>query len=203
MLLNIFLVVFAYLLGSVACAIVISKLLGLNDPRTGGSGNPGATNVLRLHGKKAACLTLAGDLLKGLVPVLAARAVNVPDTVVALTGLAAFAGHIYPVFFGFRGGKGVATYVGVLFGIHWLAGLSFSIVWVVVAAASRYSSLAAMTAAVITPVVTWLFFPHVIYLGAIGCMSLVLLLRHRSNIKNLLAGTEGRFGSGKTPQEAE
>jgi glycerol-3-phosphate acyltransferase PlsY len=198
MLIDIVLIVFAYLLGSMACAILVSKIMGLGDPRTAGSGNPGATNVLRLHGKKAAALTLLGDLLKGLIPVLLARALHAPDPVVALAGLAAFLGHIYPVFFGFRGGKGVATFVGVLLGVHWLVGLGFIGTWLVVAGITRTSSLAALIAAALTPVYTWLILPQAAYISCLSFMVLVLIWRHRSNIRNLLAGTEGKLSSGQS-----
>lgn len=203
MLVNTALIVFAYLLGSVACAILVSRIMGLSDPRTGGSGNPGATNVLRLHGKKAAALTLAGDFVKGVIPVILARALNAPDTVVALTGLAAFSGHVYPLYFGFRGGKGVATYAGVLLGTHWLLGLSFIGTWSLVAGTSRISSLAALTAAVLTPVYTWFLLRETAYMGGITVMTLMLVWRHRSNIRNLLDGTERRFGAGKSAEAAQ
>lgn len=203
MLINIVLIISAYLLGSIACAILVSKIMGGADPRTAGSGNPGATNVLRIHGKKAAAFTLLGDLLKGLVPVLLARALNAPDLVVALAGLAAFTGHIFPIFFGFRGGKGVATFVGVLLGTHWLLGLCFIGTWLLVAGVCRISSLAALTAAVLTPLYTWLILPQAAYVSCITLMALILIWRHRSNIKNLLNGTEAKFSSGKTQNAAQ
>lgn len=200
MLTNILLIAAAYLLGSVACAVVVCRAMGLPDPRVGGSGNPGATNVLRLHGKAAAILTLAGDTLKGLIPVFVARELQVPDWVVAATGVAAFAGHIFPVFFGFRGGKGVATLVGVLLGIHWALGAAFVGTWLVTAALFRYSSLAALTAAVLTPVYAWLLLPELIYVIALAVLAAVLMWRHASNIRNLVRGQEEKiqFGS-KSP----
>ena len=194
MLINIALIVFAYLLGSVACAVLVSKMMGLGDPREQGSGNPGATNVLRIHGWPAAAMTLAGDLLKGVIPVVLAKSLAVPDSIVALTGLAAFLGHIYPVFYGFRGGKGVATYVGVLLGTHWLLGLGFIGVWLAVAGASRISSLAALIAAGLTPIFSWFILPRAAYLCSVAVMTLVLIWRHRTNIQNLIHGTEGRIG---------
>lgn len=203
MLLNIALVLFAYLLGSVACAILVSRIMGLSDPRTAGSGNPGATNVLRIHGKKAAAFTLAGDLIKGLIPVLLAKSLKAPDAVVALAGLAAFMGHIFPVFFGFRGGKGVATYVGVLLGMHWLLGLGFIGTWLIVAGTSRTSSLAALTAAALTPIYAWFAVPHGVYPASVSVMTLVLIWRHRSNIKNLINGTEKKFGSDAPRNDAQ
>jgi len=200
MLLNISLVVLAYLVGSISSAVVLCKLMRLDDPRLYGSYNPGATNVLRLHGKKAAALTLAGDVLKGLLPVLAAHYILMPlntnthDLVVGLTALAAFCGHIYPVFFGFRGGKGVATFIGVLFGMHWTLGLVFVGVWLVVALLFRYSSLAALTAAALVPVGCALLHLSRDYMVVITMMSVVLFWRHRSNIRSLIAGTEERLG---------
>lgn len=187
-------VIAGYLLGSVASAVVVCRLLGLSDPRAGGSGNPGATNVMRLHGRKAALLTLSGDLLKGLIPVLVVQALNQPLTVAALTGLAAFLGHLYPVFFRFRGGKGVATLIGVLLGLHWLLGLGFIATWLVIAGLFRYSSLAAISAAMLTPIYAALLAPNLLVVGITGLMTLFLIARHRSNIQNLMAGTECRIG---------
>ena len=199
MLLNISIVVLAYLSGSISSAVVICKLLRLDDPRQHGSNNPGATNVLRLHGKKAAALTLAGDVLKGVLPVLAAHYIlmslntNAHDLVVGLAALAAFCGHIYPVFFGFRGGKGVATFTGVLFGMHWPLGLVFVGIWLIVALLFRYSSLAALTAAALVPAGSALLHSPREYIAVITMMSVILFWRHRSNIRNLIAGTEDRF----------
>ena len=194
MLLPYLFVIIGYLFGSVAMAIVVCRLLRLGDPRTEGSGNPGATNVLRLYGKTPAMLTLAGDLLKGLLPVLLARYFSQVDTVVALTGLAAFIGHLYPVFFGFRGGKGVATLIGVLFGLHWMIGLGFVMTWLVMALLFRYSSLSALTAAMLTPIYTAWLLPNLLVVGVTSIMTLLLIWRHRSNIRNLAQGTEGKLG---------
>jgi glycerol-3-phosphate acyltransferase PlsY len=131
-----------YLSGSLASAIIICRLMGLPDPRQGGSGNPGATNVLRLGGKKAAALTLVADILKGVMPVLIAHLLQLPPWSIALTALAAFLGHLYPVFFRFQGGKGVATALGATAALSWPVGIAFTLTWLVVAAASRFSSLA-------------------------------------------------------------
>jgi glycerol-3-phosphate acyltransferase PlsY len=141
MLIEILVIAGAYLIGSVSAAIITCRIMGLPDPRSSGSKNPGATNVLRLGGKKAAIITLLGDLIKGLLPVLVAQLMQLDMSIIALTGLAAFLGHLYPVFFGFQGGKGVATALGVYFGIAWQAGLLFVAVWLVVASISRISSL--------------------------------------------------------------
>lgn len=194
MLFDALLIVSAYLIGSVSAAIITCKLMGLPDPRTTGSNNPGATNVLRLGGKKAAIITLAGDLIKGLLPTLAAVALGREPYAVALTGLAAFLGHLYPVFFGFKGGKGVATALGVYFGMTWLAGTLFVCLWLIMATITRISSLSALTATLAMPV----FF---IYLegpgwmsAATGVMAILIYWRHRSNIRNILDGCEKKIG---------
>ena len=184
-----------YLLGSIATAVLVSRALGAADPRSGGSGNPGATNVLRLAGGKAAALTLAGDILKGVVPVLAARAAELPPGAVAVVALAAFLGHLFPVFFGFRGGKGVATALGTLLGLDLLLGVAVLVVWLVVAGVSRYSSLAALAASVFAPGCAWPLFAHRGVVGAVAAMATLLVWRHRANIRRLLAGEEGRIGS--------
>jgi glycerol-3-phosphate acyltransferase PlsY len=184
----------AYLLGSVSSAVVIARLMGLRDPRDVGSGNPGATNILRYGGKAAAILTLAGDILKGVIAVLIARALTTDDVIIALTGFAAFLGHLFPVFFGFRGGKGVATALGVWLALSPWVGLLLIATWVVMAVLFRYSSLSALTAAVAAPLyVAWLA-PGMPYLATMIVMSAILIFRHRSNIRNLLAGTEGKIG---------
>lgn len=185
----------AYLLGSVASAIVVARLLGLPDPRTVGSGNPGATNVLRTGGRLAGALTLAGDMLKGVVPVALATGVGAAPPVVAATACAAFLGHLYPVFFGFRGGKGVATLLGALAALAWPAGLATVATWLAVAALFRYSSLAAIVAALLAPVwVAWLS-GEPAHVAATVFMAALLLWRHRGNMARLLAGTEDRIGA--------
>jgi glycerol-3-phosphate acyltransferase PlsY len=184
----------AYLLGSVSSAVVIARIMGLRDPRDVGSGNPGATNILRYGGKAAAILTLAGDILKGVIAVLIARALTTDDVIIALTGFAAFLGHLFPVFFGFRGGKGVATALGVWLALSPWVGLLLIATWVVMAVLFRYSSLSALTAAVAAPLyVAWLA-PGMPYLATMIVMSAILIFRHRSNIRNLLAGTETKIG---------
>ena len=188
-------IILGYLSGSISCAVLVSKIMGLEDPRMSGSGNPGATNVLRLYGTKAAVFTLAGDMLKGIVPVLIARALGLHDFLVALTGLAAFLGHLYPVFFDFKGGKGVATFIGVLTASYWLLGLAFAGTWLVMAALFRYSSLSAIIAAVLTPLYSWMFIPSPAYVISFSAMSALLIWRHRSNISNLIAGTEDKLGT--------
>ncbi len=189
------LIVFGYLAGSISTAIIVCRIMGLPDPRSEGSRNPGATNVLRFGGKKAAAITLAGDFLKGLGPVLLARGLGVEETGLALTALAAFLGHLYPVFFGFGGGKGVATAFGVILGLSWLTALAALATWLIMAFAVRISSLSALTAAALTPLYAWLFGLPPVYVAAILVMVILLIWRHRSNIRQLLAGTEDTIGT--------
>jgi glycerol-3-phosphate acyltransferase PlsY len=191
-------VVAAYLIGSVSFAVVVSKVMGLADPRSYGSKNPGATNVLRTGNRKAALFTLLGDALKGMVAVLLAKALagrfGFGDGTIALVALAAFVGHLYPVFHRFKGGKGVATAAGVLLALHPLLGLGTLLTWVIIAWFFRYSSLAALISAVFAPLwYLFLFRPDPIA-GAVTLMSLLLIWRHASNIQNLLAGKEGSLG---------
>ncbi len=194
--LDILLVLGAYLLGSVSSAIVVCRMMGLPDPRSEGSGNPGATNVLRVGGRKPAAITLAGDMLKGLLPVLAGQALGVSPLVLGLTGAAAFLGHLYPVFFGFRGGKGVATLLGVLFGFHWAVGAATAGTWLLVAKGFRISSLAALIATALAPFYLWLFLgPHWDLIGITAAMVVLLFWRHRSNIQRLLSGEESLIGN--------
>ncbi len=184
----------AYLLGSLSSAVLVCRALGLPDPRTMGSGNPGATNVLRFGGRGAAAATLAGDLAKGLIPVAAAKALGLGAPVLGVVGLAAFLGHLYPLYFGFQGGKGVATALGVWLGTDWRLGLGLAAVWLAVAVAVRISSAGALSAALAAPfAVAWL--EHDPVLTAVtGVITLLLFWRHRSNIRKLLSGTERRIG---------
>ncbi len=195
MITNLLLIIAGYLLGSLSSAIIVCRLLGLPDPRSQGSGNPGATNVLRLGGKKAAAATLAGDMLKGLVPVLVARALHAEIEIQSGVAVAAFLGHLYPVFFGFRGGKGVATALGVLLGLHWPVGLLTIATWLLVAYGLKISSLAALTAIFLTPFYIWWLKPEPALLIAMIFMGTLLYWRHRSNIVQLLKGSESRIGS--------
>ena len=194
----------AYLVGSLSFAVVVSRFMGLADPRTYGSNNPGATNVLRSGNKLAAVLTLLLDAVKGWLPVWVAvhegAAYGLGEGTVAMVALAAFAGHVWPVFFRFQGGKGVATAAGVLIGIQPLLGLATLATWLIVAYFSRYSSLAAVAAAVFAPAF-YLLGAKVVWSGApiialsIGAMSAVLLYRHKDNIARLIAGKESRIGA--------
>ena len=193
-------VILAYLLGSVSTAIVVCRLMGLPDPRTEGSNNPGATNVLRIGGKKAAALTLAGDSLKGVIPMLACHLLGVSVTVFALAGLAVFLGHLYPVFFGFKGGKGVATALGVQFGLYWPIGATVGLVWLFMARVVNISSLSALVAMALAPAAVWYFWPAVELVLMQVTVSVILFWRHRSNIRNLLSGTEGRIKDESGPE---
>ena len=191
------LILAGYLFGSISTAIIVCKLMGLPDPRTGGSGNPGATNVARLGGKKAAALTLVGDMLKGLIPVLIAHALHASPVILAGTALAAFLGHLYPVFFGFRGGKGVATALGVIYGLDWRVGLLTTAIWLGMALLFRYSSLAALVAILLAPLGFLWLWPQPAVVAAMVIMTVLLYWRHRGNISNLLNGKEGKISFGK------
>lgn len=188
-------VTLAYLLGSLSSAIIVCRLMGLPDPRTEGSNNPGATNVLRIGGKKAAALTLAGDSLKGVIPMVACHLLDVPVLVFALAGLAVFLGHLYPVFFGFQGGKGVATALGVQFGLYWPIGATVGLVWLLMAKVVKISSLSALVAMAVAPLAVWYFWPAAELVVMQLVTSAILFWRHRSNIRNLLSGTESRIKS--------
>jgi len=192
---SLILVVFAYLLGSVSSAIIVCQLMGLPDPRGEGSGNPGATNVLRIGGKRAAGITLLGDMLKGLLPVLLAWYMQVDMLVLALVGVAAFVGHLYPIFFKFQGGKGVATLLGVLFGFNAWVGLATAGTWLFVAKVIKISSLSALIAMALAPVYVWLILGKQWEL-IIATLAMVVLSfwRHRSNIRRLLKGEESLIG---------
>lgn len=195
-------IILGYLLGSLSTAIIVCRLMRLPDPRSQGSGNPGATNVLRFGGKKAAVITLAGDCLKGVLPVLLAAAAGASEVGIAATALAAFLGHLYPIFFGFEGGKGVATAFGAVLGLSAWAGLAALATWLLMAAVVRISSFAALTATVLTPFYLWWLDLPASYIVAVMIMAGLLIWRHRSNISRLLAGTEDRIGV-KKPNDHE
>ncbi|MES2262519.1 MAG: glycerol-3-phosphate 1-O-acyltransferase PlsY [Pseudomonadota bacterium] len=198
-LMTVIVTVAAYLLGSISFAVVSSKLFGLADPRTYGSKNPGATNVLRSGNKKAAIVTLIGDGFKGWLAVWLivhfGERFGLGDSAVALVSIAVFLGHLWPVFFSFVGGKGVATALGVLLGLNPWLGLATLVTWLVIAYAFRYSSLAALVAALFAPFYYGLLFGVDPQLMAVVAMSMLLVWRHRSNIGNLMAGKESRIGS--------
>jgi len=183
----------AYLVGSFSSAIIISRLKGLEDPRKVGSGNPGATNVLRSGDKMAAILTLAGDIFKGFLPVMVARLAGGSPLLVALVGLAAFLGHLYPVYYQFKGGKGVATAGGVLLALSPLSVFFLICIWFVVAFLTRYSSLAALIGAVAAPLILMLIKPVLAYILLGGVIAGFLIWRHRENINRLLNGKESKI----------
>jgi len=195
--LTIVFVIAAYLLGSISFAVVTSKLFGLADPRTYGSGNPGATNVLRSGKKVAAALTLFGDAAKGWLAVFLAIQFALPDAQIALVALAVFIGHLFPVFLRFKGGKGVATALGVLLALSGWMGLAVLATWLFMALVFRYSSLSALTAAVAAPIYAILLGLPQEWVLACGILSLLLIWRHKSNIQNLLSGKESKIGSKK------
>lgn len=186
-------ILIAYFFGSFSSAIIVCKVMGLPDPRTQGSRNPGATNVLRIGNKKAAIMTLLGDVLKGAIPVLAAKWYDFNAISMSLITLAAFIGHLYPIFFRFEGGKGVATAFGCLSALSWPAGIALFITWLVVAIISRYSSLAALITAAMAPFYMK-YFTNFYYAVTTFMISLLLIYRHRKNIANLLTGKEKKIG---------
>ena len=188
----------AYLIGSLSFAVIVSRRMGLDDPRSYGSGNPGATNVLRSGNKKAAILTLVFDALKGLIPVALVSAfggrLGLPESAAAWVGLAAFLGHLWPVFFKFQGGKGVATAAGVLLGLQPLLGGAVLLSWLAVAYFTRYSSLAALVAAALAPFFQAMFWNLSLTTVLVGVMSALLIWRHSANIEKLIAGKESKIG---------
>ncbi|KUJ75592.1 acyl-phosphate glycerol 3-phosphate acyltransferase [Thiomicrospira sp. XS5] len=189
----------AYGLGSISSAIIVCRLMGLGDPRQDGSGNPGATNVKRLYGSKPAAVTLLGDILKGFVPVALANYAGWPPSLVILIGFASFIGHLYPVFFGFRGGKGVATMLGVMFGLSLPIGIAVAGTWLFVAKVLKVSSLSALIATALAPMyIYFLSDAEMSWVGVTTLMTLILFWRHRSNIQRLLKGEEDLIK--KTPK---
>jgi acyl phosphate:glycerol-3-phosphate acyltransferase len=184
----------AYLFGSISSAIIVCRIMRLPDPRTQGSRNPGATNVLRLGGKKAALITLLGDTLKGVIPVLFAKWYGFDTTVLAFVAFAAFLGHLFPIFFRFEGGKGVATAIGCLLALSWPTGLCWFVTWLLVAVLFRYSSLASLVASILAPLYIGFFTHNLMYVLVISLMSVLLIIRHKSNIAKLVRGAESKIG---------
>jgi acyl phosphate:glycerol-3-phosphate acyltransferase len=181
-----------YLLGSIPFGLVLTRIAGTQDLRSIGSGNIGATNVLRTGRKGLAAATLLLDMLKGTAAVVISGYFGGPDAAM-LAGLGAFLGHIFPIWLKFKGGKGVAVYIGILLGLFWPAALAFCAIWLAVAFASRYSSLSALVASLVTPLLLW-WFGHLALAGLFAVLTLLLFYMHRENIKRLMAGTEGRIG---------
>lgn len=193
MLLDLSFIILSYLLGSVSTAIIVCKLMQLPDPRTVGSNNPGATNVLRVGGKKAAALTLIGDSLKGLIPVLIAKLLEVEALILALVAISAFLGHLFPVFFSFKGGKGVATFFGAMLAInHWI-GLMLLATWLIIAYGLKISSLSALITAVAAPIYFWFFQGETIFFWMSLFFTISLLLTHHANIRKLISGEENKI----------
>ena len=188
------LIIVAYLIGSISSAVITCKLMGLEDPRLSGSKNPGATNVLRNAGKKAAIITLIGDMFKGVLPVLIAIYLSVDYNVLALVAFAAFIGHLYPVFLKFKGGKGVATALGVYLALDWKIGLSVIGIWLVTAAVFRTSSLSALIASFCAPFLIWQINGSRSLIIMSTVLTVMLFWRHRSNIQNLISGAEEKIG---------
>ncbi len=184
----------AYLIGSISSAIIVCRLMGLSDPRSEGSNNPGATNVLRIGGKKAAAITLLGDMLKGVLPVAAGHLLDVSTLTFALAAMAAFLGHLYPVFFGFKGGKGVATALGTQFGLHWGIGLAVAGIWLFMAKVVKISSLSALVSMALAPVIIYWIWPADELIVMQIIMSIILFWRHKSNIQRLISGEESLIG---------
>jgi len=193
MLINILFILVTYLIGSLSSAIIVCKVWGMPDPRSKGSNNPGATNVLRIGGKIPALITLVGDGLKGLLPTLIAAQLDLPLWAIGSVMLAALLGHIFPVFFGFKGGKGVATAMGAFLGLYWLLGTVLIAVWALVIAITRFSSLGAIVATLIAPLLAWFLLQDLVITTAISVMALVLLLRHKDNIVRLCCGKEAKI----------
>ncbi|MDB3869815.1 glycerol-3-phosphate 1-O-acyltransferase PlsY [Candidatus Thioglobus sp.] len=189
------LIIFAYLIASISMAIIICKILDLPDPRTQGSNNPGATNVLRIGGKKAAAATLIGDGLKGFIPVALGQYLGIGDQELALIALSAFLGHVYPIFFGFKGGKGVATFIGSLLALNYFAGLAFIVTWLFVAKVLKISSLSALIATFLTPLFFYLLTGKIAATYILAVICIWIFYTHRSNIKRMLSGEEGSIKS--------
>lgn len=186
-------ILLGYLIGSISSSIITARLMNLPDPRSLGSGNPGATNMLRTGNKKAAGITLVGDLLKSLIPLLVAHALNVDILVLCMVGLAAILGHMYPIYYRFSGGKGVATTVGALTGIYWPLAAIWIIGWLITARISGYSSLAALVATTLTPVASMALHQHAIVTMTCVLIAIIVAWRHRGNINRLLKGEESKI----------
>ena len=195
---NVLAIIAAYLIGSLSFAVIVSKYYGMDDPRTYGSGNPGATNVLRSGKKKAAALTLLGDAVKGLVAVILARCLQntlgLSDATIALVAIAALVGHMWPIFFNFKGGKGVATALGVLLALSPATALLCALIWLVMAFGFKVSSLAALVATVCAPIFAFFMMPHASWAWATVFIATLVLYRHKSNIQNLIQGKESKIG---------
>ena len=185
----------AYLIGSISTAIITCKIMGIEDPRNTGSNNPGATNVLRHGGKKAAVITLLGDALKGAIPVLLIIQLQPDPLTVSLVALFALLGHIFPLYYGFKGGKGVATFYGVILGLNWIIGITALAIWLIVAKLLKISSLSALVSIFITPFLLWYNSQSIELTAAVTLMAVLEFWRHKKNIKSLLQGSEVKIGN--------
>ncbi|CAM4466908.1 MAG: putative glycerol-3-phosphate acyltransferase [Legionellaceae bacterium] len=185
-------ILFSYFIGSFSSAVIVCKTFGLGDPRYQGSNNPGTTNVLRIGGKKIALIVLIADILKGIIPIWIGQLLHVTDTLLVWIGFFAFLGHIYPIFFHFKGGKGVATGIGVILALSPLTAFFIIITWLIIALITRYSSLAAITSTLLTPIYAF-FFMHKAHLIGISLLCLILLIKHWRNIHRLIQGTESKI----------
>jgi len=193
MLLNLSTIFASYLLGSISTAIIVCKIMQLPDPRTVGSNNPGATNVLRVGGKKAAALTLFGDSLKGVIPVIIAKLLGLEPMMIALVAISAFLGHLFPIFFSFKGGKGVATFFGAMLALNYWVGILLLATWLLIAYGLKISSLSALIAAILAPIYFYLMQSELVYVWMSLFFTIALLLTHHSNIKKLLSGEENKI----------
>lgn len=189
-------ILLAYLFGSLSSAIIVCKFMRLPDPRTQGSHNPGATNVLRIGGSKAAAITLIGDMLKGYIPVLIASTMEFSNLTIAGVMFAAFMGHLFPIYFRFQGGKGVATFMGCLLALNWPSGAAYLCSWVLIATFLRYSSLASLLSSLFAPIFVWQFTGNSTYYTVSLLISLILIYRHKENIEKLLTGKESKISLG-------
>ncbi|KEI35661.1 glycerol-3-phosphate 1-O-acyltransferase PlsY [Allofrancisella frigidaquae] len=192
-LLNFGLLIFAYLLGSINSAIIVCYVFRLPSPRSVGSGNPGTTNVLRVGGKLPATITLIFDILKGLIPILVAKMLTNNEFIIACTALYAILGHVFPIFFGFKGGKGVATLIGALFGFYWVLGIIFIVSWLCVAIITRYSSLSALVATMIASV-SVTFLANLKVAAPFLIIAIIIIIKHKGNIQRLINGQESKIG---------
>ena len=190
LILTIILIITAYLTGSISAAIITCKVMGLSDPRTLGSNNPGATNVKRIGGNKAAAITLLGDMLKGFLPVMLALLLDSDELTIVLVAIAAFLGHLYPIFFGFKGGKGVATAFGVILAVSWPVAMAMLLTWLLIAYGLKISSFSALVTAAVAPFYFWWLEGSILLISMGTFISIMLIWRHRSNIKRLLSGEE-------------
>lgn len=187
---TIILSIISYLIGSISAAIITCKIMGLPDPRTLGSNNPGATNVKRIGGNKAAAITLFGDMLKGFIPVMITLLLSSDELTIVLVAIAAFLGHLYPIFFGFKGGKGVATAFGVIVAVSWPAAIAMLLTWLLIAYGLKISSLSALVTAALAPVYFWWLEDSILLIYMASFISIMLIWRHRTNIQRLLQGDE-------------